>query len=333
MIVLTAVQKAAYELIQADARFLYTLTVIQRNAKNISGNYITMSQPYIGLFADGAEQWCKKLGLGAPKFTNAEKDYYTTLRKGHKLYEMPYENYLSVLMNKFNESDSYFYKIRSVWEKIFGYYNVGTDVCDGHFCGNTILCALYTSKDIFNDEGIGPWLRDMSVMAGKLAVFFDCDKYLPYSYNDNIVVEYQDYHFYKNCPLKMKSNLGFLLFSILCSINYVVQFINKYFVEEIPQKFKFAYLQYYYLCDFIKELNRLNGKSFFINDSLKNRSFRNCLAHYGLGQYISENDLIDNDILKGLTNKAFNMNYKDAKDKLYFYLTELTNQIEDAIFF
>ena len=30
MIVLTAVQKAAYELIQADARFLYTLTVIQR---------------------------------------------------------------------------------------------------------------------------------------------------------------------------------------------------------------------------------------------------------------------------------------------------------------
>lgn len=42
-IVLNPVQKAAYELIQADARFLYTLTVIQRNAKNISGNYIMMS--------------------------------------------------------------------------------------------------------------------------------------------------------------------------------------------------------------------------------------------------------------------------------------------------
>ena len=37
---LNSVQKAAYELIQADARFLYTLTVIQRNAKNISSNYI-----------------------------------------------------------------------------------------------------------------------------------------------------------------------------------------------------------------------------------------------------------------------------------------------------
>jgi len=42
--------------------------------------------------------------------------------------------------------------------------------------------------------------------------------------------------------------------------------------------------------------------------------------------------LIDDDVLKGLTNKAFNMNYSDAKDKLYFYLTELTNQIEAEIF-
>ncbi len=60
---------------------------------------------------------------------------------------------------------------------------------------------------------------------------------------------------------------------------------------------------------------------------MKDRNLRNCLTHYGLGQYLSESDLID-DVLKGLTNKAFNMNYLDAKDKLFFYLTELTNQIE-----
>ena len=70
---LNAVQKAAYELIQADARFLYTLTIIQREAKNISSNYIMMSQPYIGLFADGAEQWCRKMELAAPRFTDEEK--------------------------------------------------------------------------------------------------------------------------------------------------------------------------------------------------------------------------------------------------------------------
>lgn len=329
---LNAVQKAAYELIQADARFLYTLTVIQRNAKNINSNYIMMSQPYIGLFADGAEQWCQKLELGAPQFTDTEKTYYTALRQSHKLYEMPYSDYLSALMAKFKASDDYFYKIRRLREKLFGYYNVGTDLCNGHFCGNTILCALYTPVDTLNDKEIGPWIRDISVVSGKLASFFDCQNFLPYNYDDNILVKYEDYHFYKNCPLKTKTDLSFLLFSILCSVNYAIEFIDQYFIEEIPQKFKFAYLQYYYLCDFIKELNAANGTTFYINDSMKDRSFRNCLAHYGLGKYLSERDLIDDDVLKGLTNKAFNMNYSDAKYKLYFYLTELTNQIEAEIF-
>ena len=235
-------------------------------------------------------------------------------------------------MKKFKASDNYFYKIRSLREKLLGYYNVGTDLCDGHFCGNTILCALYTPVDTLNDKEIGPWIRDISVVSGKLAGFFDCQNFPPYNYDDSILVKYEDYHFFKNCPLKVKTELGFLLFSILCSVNYAIEFIEQYFVEEIPQKFKFAYLQYYYLCDFIKELNAANGTTFYINDSMKDRAFRNCLAHYGLGQYLSESDLIDDDVLKGLTNKAFSMTYSEAKDKLYFYLTELTNQIETEIF-
>lgn len=57
---LNKVQKAAFDLIQSDARFIYTLVDMQNNAKNINSNYIMMSIPYIGIFADGAEQWCKK---------------------------------------------------------------------------------------------------------------------------------------------------------------------------------------------------------------------------------------------------------------------------------
>ncbi len=329
---LNAVQKAAYELIQADARFLYTLIIINRNAKNISSNYIMMSQPYIGLFADGAEQWCQKLKLSAPKFTDEEKKYYIALRQTHKLYEMSYSNYMSALMNKFKESDAYFYKNRSLYEKVFGYYNVGIDKCSGYFCGNTILCALYTPVDTLNNKEIGPWIKDISVVVGKIADFFECKKFPPYKFDDSILVKYEDCHFYKNCPLKVKSDLAFLLFSIICSVNYTTKFIGQYFVDEIPQKFKFAYLQYYYLCDFIKELNSVNGTTFYINNSLKNREFRNCLAHYGLGQYLSETELIDNDVLKGLTNKAFGMSYLEAKDKIYFYLDELTKQIEIEIF-
>ena len=51
---LNKVQKAAFDLIQSDARFIYTLVDMQNNAKNINSNYVMMSIPYIGIFADGA---------------------------------------------------------------------------------------------------------------------------------------------------------------------------------------------------------------------------------------------------------------------------------------
>ena len=73
------------------------------------------------------------------------------------------------------------------------------------------------------------------------------------------------------------------------------------------------------------------GTSLVINETLKDRQFRNCLAHYGLGQYMSEEDLQLSDPMKGLTLKAFNMDYFIAKEKLYLYLTELTDQIKRLI--
>ena len=73
------IQQAAYDLIQSDARFIYTIVDIRQNAKNIDSNYILMSQPYIGIFTDGAEQWSKKVGLNFPQFSGGEKEYYTIL--------------------------------------------------------------------------------------------------------------------------------------------------------------------------------------------------------------------------------------------------------------
>lgn len=325
---LNAIQKAAYDLIQADARFLYTLTTIKSNAKNVNSNYIMMSQPYIGLFAYGAEQWCGKIGMPAPTFTEEEKLYYALLRQRHKLYELPYLDYMTALTNKLKESDAYFLSIRSPFEKYTRYYNVGTDLFEGTFCGNTILCALYSPVEILTNKDIGTWIRNISVVAGKLAAFFKCTDFEPYRLDLKVHITYRDYHFYENCPISIKTDLGFVLFSVLCSVNYTIKFIEGLFKDEIPQKFKFAYLQYYYLCDFISELNEENRTKFVINDVLKNRDLRNCLAHYGLGQYLSEKDLLTDDPLKGLTIKAFDMDYMTAKKQIYLYLTELVDQIK-----
>lgn len=326
------IQKTAYELIQADAKFLYALTDISQNAQNISSNFICMSLPYIGVFTEGTEQWCKKVGLNAPCFNPTEKNFYTQLRQGHKLFEKSYEDYTALFFEKFEESENYFYSIRRIREKLLGYYNVGTDLCNGEFCGNTILCATYIPIKSLGNENAGPWIRDMSIVAGKLAAFLGCKESPIYGYNDDLIVKYEDYHFYKNSPLKMNDDFGFLLFSILCSINYAIEFIENYFTEEIPQKFKFAYLQYYYLCSFIKELNVKENTDFYINDCLCDRNFRNCLAHYGLGQCLSEAEIISDDILKGLTNKFFGKDYLIAKTELYENLRSLAGQISQTIF-
>ncbi len=122
-----------------------------------------------------------------------------------------------------------------------------------------------------------------------------------------------------------------MLFSILCSINYATVFIEEFFTEEIPQKFKFAYLQYYYLCDFVNEINLANSTNYTLDNSLQNRELRNSLAHYGLGQYMDEKDINSMDVLKGLTNKALNMEYAEAKHQLFTRLHELRNQIQATI--
>lgn len=291
-----------------------------------------MCQPYIGIFVDGAEQWCKKVGLVPPSFTAEEKVYYTALRQGHKLFEKKYLDYSKMLNEKFKESDKYYYDKRTTIEKILGYYNVGTDLCNGEFCGNTIICALHTPIKTIGNEQVGNMIKGMSVIAGKLSAYLVCTENLPYKYNDCLNVTYKDFHFYKDCPLKLRTSLGFELFTILCIVNYVTVFIEKYFIEEIPQKFKFAYLQYYYLCDFIKEFSVANNIGIGLNSSLKNRGIRNCLAHYGLGQFLSEDDVIEDDVLKGLTYKAFGMDYNSTKEHLFEYLRELTEQIKYMIF-
>lgn len=323
------VQKTAYELIQEDARFIYALTHISQNAKNIDSNYICMSLPYIGLFADGAEQWGKKVKLDTPRFNNEEKKFYEQVRQAHKLFEKSYEEYENLLLKKLSESEDYFYSIRSLIEKILGYYNVGTDLCNNKFCGNTILCSMYSPKKMLGNEGV--WLRNISVVVGELAGFYGGADLPVYRYNDDLVIGYEDYHFYKNSPLNMNNDFGFVLFSILCSINYVIEFIENYFIDEIPQKFKFAYLQYYYLCDFIEQVNVAKNTNFYIDNSLSHREFRNCLAHYGLGRYIIESEIISDDVLKGLTNKAFGKDYLTVKEELYKILKDLANQIGEMI--
>lgn len=325
------VQNAAFELIRADARFLITITDIYLNANIIDSNYMSMTIPYIGIFADGAEQWGRKVGFQSIKFSDEEKEYYCLIRNGHKLYEKSYNELKNCLINKLKESDEHFYSIRSFLEKIIGYYNFGADKIKGEYCGNTILCAAYTPYSPFSSAS-GPQIMKLSEVAGALAAFYSGSDYKPYQYSHVIRVTYENFHFTNNSPIKVKNFDGFILFSMLCNINYAVVFIENFFTEEVVQKFKYAYLQYFYLCEFVQEFNNNTCFQLRLNNSLYHRKFRNCLAHYGLGQFMHENDIDEDDLLKGLTMKAFNLSYLETKKRVYGYLVDLANQIKEIIF-
>ena len=47
---------------------------------------------------------------------------------------------------------------------------------------------------------------------------------------------------------------------------------------------------------------------------------------------MNEKEVIDDDVLKGLTEKTFNLDYLSCKNLLYKYLQELKSQIEETIF-
>ena len=79
-------------------------------------------------------------------------------------------------------------------------------------------------------------------------------------------------------------------------------------------------------------MNACQRTNYYIDSSLQDRNFRNCLAHYGLGQFLKENEIVDDDIMKGLTYKAFNMDYHSSKQLLYKYLSDLSEQIKADIF-
>lgn len=63
-------------------KILNTIIDINTNAKNIDSNFLMMCQPYIGIFADGAEQWCRKMGLAAPVFNKKKRLIILLLDKG-----------------------------------------------------------------------------------------------------------------------------------------------------------------------------------------------------------------------------------------------------------
>ncbi|WP_091236872.1 hypothetical protein [Anaerobium acetethylicum] len=328
---LTNIQKAAYKLIQSDATFIRSLI---QTGSQIKSNYIVMSFPYLGIYADGAEQWGRKVGLNSPIFNDEERFFYTQIRQMHKLYDMSFRQFADKTYDALQVSDEHFSSICkpiAKWLKV--YDNYGVDLYRSQVCGNTVMCQMYVSP--LNENAYmldGEKLCKISVVAGKLCAFYGGRQVQSLCADDVQAYRTKDYHFPAHTPIKHKSKEAFALFSVLCSINYVLYLVDKIIKEEMPTKIRIAYLEYYYLTKIISEINQIFGTYFMLSKEWVSAPVRNCMAHYGLGQLITESELDNTDLMFGITKKYFGLDYYEMKEKLYSELKALSVQIEDYLF-
>lgn len=328
---LTAQQRAAKELIRSDLRFLFT---ILKNRDGIKSNYIVSMMPYQSLIIDGAESWITAMDnsapgvIDAPRFTQEEKLFYDAARQSIKLWEMPYEEVYTLLRERYEESNQHFSSLCKPIAKYLRLYDIfGADLTeDNHFCGNTILDALYLPGYDYTDSNYGPNLRDMAVIGGKYIPVFDAME--AYTINGNLHFRYQDYGGFIKSPVGNKFSYRFVLFSILCQVNFVLRAVDQFVVPDVPTKLRFAYILYYYLCDILPQINETHDTSFTLDRGFCLKDFRNAMAHYKLGVFLKEHEILPEDPMFGMTQKAFATDFYETKRKIMGELSSLACQLE-----
>lgn len=332
--VLNDVQKIAYKLIQTDLSYIYT---IFSNYPNIGCNYLVSMQPYLGIIADGAEDWVtaveivNKLTLGIPCFSEEEKIHYEAMRGNIKFWEKSYLNIFTEIKEAYTKSDIYFSNLCKPIAKNLKLYDIyGADIVNGEFCGNTILCSIYTPYFSYKTgEIVSDYIKNMSVICGEYIGYFNAMQLFHTDKTMNFSVK--EYGGFIGSPVGNQFSEKFILFSILCQINFILLCIDKYIMDEIPTKLRFAYLLYFYLLQVLPSINQSCTSVFAMDNKWRNYKFRNAMAHYKLGMALKQEDIIESDLMGGLTNKIFGVNYIVIKDAIIHELSELANQIKEYL--
>lgn len=325
---LNQVQQAAKYMIQRDLRFLYTVI---RNINPGKSNYIPSLLPYLGVVVDGAEDWVKAVNnsckdkLPIPRFSMDEEEFYEQIRNSVKLWQQDYDTIYYLLEQAYSESDYYFGSMcKPIAQKLHLYDIYGVDTVNGALCGNTILCKYYSSFFQYNGNN-GEYVKSMAEIGGKYIALFDALK--EYQVNDTLKFDVRDYGGFVKSPVGNDFSDRFVLFSIVCQINFLIFGIDRWIKEEMPAKLRFAYLMYYSLLNVVPQINNKLGTCFILDTQWKNDTFRNAMAHYKLGVALKNKDLINDDIMFGLTEHILGTEYKVVKESIYAQLEKLAIQI------
>ncbi|WP_019214234.1 hypothetical protein [Fenollaria massiliensis] len=340
-------EKIVLNLIIDDALSIYSLFKHIESRKDMD-TYIVALTPILGLYVEGAVKWLKsnkELKDTVPKMNPECKIFYETLRKNTKFYGEDIIDIDKELRGQFNQADDYFSQSINIFNKVFylhDNYGVTFLIKDKIKIpmANTIDFASLLPDFTFDLE-YAIKLKDYLFYAGSLiskilGKDLMIDKNL-YKIDMKIKFVNKDYGFFMRSSFSQKYNQNFILFNLICNINFILYGLNQLIIEDAPIKLRATYLLYYYLCSINSEINDYFNTSFNIDDRYSDSKVRNALAHYGLYQALGD-DIIEDDLFGGLTNKYFNLNWinllkelnnilLDYRDKILFYLEKNNIQI------
>ena len=330
-------QLCAIQLMYNDLKFLYT---ILNNQNIVTESYFVALLPYLGVIIDGVEDWInaynnssKYYKLNIQVFSSTEKDFYEKMRESIKLLECDFENLYNKIKCHYEDSVKYFSsKCHPIAKSLELYDIYGVLTCDGIPCDNTILDQCYFPYFSFDSLDKDEDIKKMTVIAGKYIGCFNVKD--SYRVDSSMLFDTKDYGGFNRLNFGNEYNDKFLLFIILCQVNFLLYSVDKFFVEEFSTKLRFGYILYYYLCDFITELNKKIRADLFIDRKYYSQLFRDTMAHYKFGISINnEEEIISNDYMLGLTQKYFKEDYYSVKSFVYAQLESLSKQISKLLNF
>lgn len=331
----TKLQAISISLIQTDLRFIFTAV---KNSERFKSNYWVSLMPYIGVVVDGAEDWlkaynrCSKRKLVVPTFTKQEQEFYEEMRSSIKMWSVGYDKMYQELKTLYEESNQYFSSLCRPIARIFHLYDIfGVDLVNRQYCGNTILGAFYAPRYKFRNDAAqyGEHIKNIMEIGGKYVVVFDAEK--EYETDPSMLFTYKDYGGFVKSPVGNKFSDRFMLFSLLCQIQFALICIDQFIMEECATKLRFLYLQYYYAVDMIEQYNRKTGANIFIDCRWVSDKFRNSMAHYKVGVALRTNEIILTDPLFGLTQKFLGCDYFELKQTIKTILESVAEQIKGKL--
>jgi len=283
--------------------------------------------PFLSVYVDGVAKWSIVALKQSDPFNKEEKQVYSAIRQGIKLFENDMNTNISAIRDEM-----------AIHEESFLPEHFGDMICDGHIIGNTYLIGLYLDitrlKRVYKDavdiknlkyenENFGQLLKSICVVGGQI-IGLNAVRKRNLCFK-TIKIDQNDLFLFDNSAYKITNYSDVCWLNLLCQINYILYFLNRLTDNKDFFVFRCAYIVYYYA---LKIINSADNE---INADYKweNSIFRNALAHYGIKQTLGKNKFIPSDIFGGLTNYFFNLPYEDLYDYIINELFNISSQLED----